>query len=167
MCFLFTERVPSLLPQKENGFLQAELLEVRNRFRQVPLVEDGIFHIYYLQASLIAVPDVPYEVFALVAHYDDDAPNARSGNLLKQAVYERPYENDEALPVADRLRLCETQKLTGRILLRSRADIQALFRITPYYYRSAAADRDKLVQYDTLETEIEFILAEYQKEVFQ
>ena len=39
--------------------------------------------------------------------------------------------------------------------------------MTPYYYRSAAADRDKLVQYDTLETEIEFILAEYQKEVFQ
>ncbi|MBQ1372564.1 MAG: methyltransferase domain-containing protein [Oscillospiraceae bacterium] len=91
-------------------------------------------------------------------------PGRRHLYGLKQAVYDRPYENDEALPVPERLRLCDTRKLTGRIVLRSQADIQALFRMTPYYYRSAPGDRDKLVQYDTLETEIEFILAEYQKE---
>lgn len=82
---------------------------------------------------------------------------------LKQAVYEKPYENDEALPAAERLRLLGTQKATGRITLRSQADVQAVFRMTPYYYRTSPADRAKLDGLDELETEIEFVLAEYEK----
>ena len=82
---------------------------------------------------------------------------------LKQAVYEKPYENDEALPAAERLRLLGTQKAAGRITLRSQADVQAVFRMTPYYYRTSPADRAKLDGLDELETEIEFVLAEYEK----
>ena len=82
---------------------------------------------------------------------------------LKQAVYERPYENDEALPKTEALRLLGTEKLTGRITLASPADIRAVFRMTPYYYRSSPADRAKLEAYESLETEIEFVIAEYQK----
>lgn len=82
---------------------------------------------------------------------------------LKQAVYDRPYENDEALPQTQSLRLTGTQKTVGRITLESQADIQALFRMTPYYYRTSPADRARLQGLETLETEIEFILAEYEK----
>jgi 23S rRNA (guanine745-N1)-methyltransferase len=82
---------------------------------------------------------------------------------LKQAVYERPYENDEALPKTAALRLLGTEKLTGRITLASPADIRAVFRMTPYYYRSSPTDRAKLEAYESLETEIEFVIAEYQK----
>ena len=81
---------------------------------------------------------------------------------LKQAVYDHPYENDEALPPAARLRLLGTEKVTGRITLQSNADIQAVFRMTPYYYRTGPADRAKLDCLDTLETEIEFVLAEFE-----
>ena len=82
---------------------------------------------------------------------------------LKQAVYDRPYENDEALPQTETLRLLGSEKLAGRITLASQADIQAVFRMTPYFYRTGPADRAKLEAYDTLETEIEFIIAEYEK----
>ena len=83
---------------------------------------------------------------------------------LKQAVYDSPYENDEALPKTEALRLLGTEKLSGRITLASRDDIRAVFRMTPYYYRSAPADREKLDRYETLDTQIEFVIAEYQKE---
>lgn len=82
---------------------------------------------------------------------------------LKQAVYERPYENDEALPEAKTLRLLGTEKLAAQITLETQADIQAVFRMTPYYYRSSSADRAKLEPLDALDTEIEFVLAEYEK----
>ncbi len=82
---------------------------------------------------------------------------------LKQAVYARPYENDEALPETAALELLEVQKVRGTVLLESQADIQAVFRMTPYYYRSSPADRAKLEGLDSLETEIEFLLAEYRR----
>ena len=91
-------------------------------------------------------------------------PGRRHLYGLKQAVYDRPYENDEALPPAERLRLLGTEKVAARITLQSRADIQAVFQMTPYYYRTSPADRAKLETYDTLETEIEFVLAEYVRE---
>ena len=90
-------------------------------------------------------------------------PGRRHLYGLKQAVYDRPYENDEALPAASALRLVGTEKHGARITLASRADIQAVFRMTPYYYRSSPADRAKLDALDSLDTEIEFLLAEYEK----
>ncbi len=91
-------------------------------------------------------------------------PGRRHLYGLKQAVYDRPYENDEALPGTAVLRLCGTQKVSARITLACREDIQAVFQMTPYYYRTSPADREKLERYDSLETEIEFIIAEYTKE---
>ncbi len=83
---------------------------------------------------------------------------------LKQAVYDSPYENDEALPETAALRLSGTRKISAEIRLACREDIDAVFRMTPYYYRTSPADRAKLERYDELETEIEFIIAEYTKE---
>ncbi len=89
-------------------------------------------------------------------------PGRRHLYGLKQAVYDRPYENDEALPSTERLRLLGTEKIGGRITLQGQADIQAVFRMTPYYYRTSPSDREKLEGLDRLETEIEFLLAEYE-----
>ena len=89
-------------------------------------------------------------------------PGRRHLYGLKEAVYDRPYENDEALPQAERLRLVEQEKVVGRITLQSQADIQAVFRMTPYYYRTSPADRAKLDGLETLDTEIEFLMAEYE-----
>lgn len=80
---------------------------------------------------------------------------------LKQAVYDAPYENDEALPETKRLKLIGTERIDAQICLRSQADIQAVFRMTPYYYRTAQTDRNKLIGVERLDTEISFVIAEY------
>ena len=90
-------------------------------------------------------------------------PGRRHLYGLKQAVYDRPYENDEALPETACLRLCGTERIEDRISLQSPEDIRAVFRMTPYYYRTGPADRAKLEGLQTLETEISFVLAEYEK----
>jgi len=81
---------------------------------------------------------------------------------LKKAVYETPYLNDEKLPDTKLLKLLGTKKISCSVLLKSSDDIEAVFRMTPYYFHTSDADRQKLVGLDALETEIEFIIAEYE-----
>lgn len=82
---------------------------------------------------------------------------------LKQALYETPYENDEKLPDTSTLRRVGIQKVSGVICLSSQEDIQAVFRMTPYYFHTSEADKQKLLSLQTLETPIEFIIGEYEK----
>lgn len=83
---------------------------------------------------------------------------------LKQAVYETPYENDEKLPETAILQLVSTAQVTDKICLASQEDIQAVFRMTPYFFHTAQADKDKLLSLTQLETEVEFVIAEYEKQ---
>ncbi len=82
---------------------------------------------------------------------------------LKKAVYETPYLNDEALPNTNQLQLLGSNKVRATIHLENPDDIEAVFRMTPYYFHTSPADRDKLKAYTSLDTEIEFIIGEYQK----
>ena len=82
---------------------------------------------------------------------------------LKQAVYDTPYENDEILPETKQLRLVSKRKITGQITLVSQEDIQAVFRMTPYFFHTSQKDKDKLLSLDSLETPVEFVIGEYEK----
>lgn len=82
---------------------------------------------------------------------------------LKQAIYDLPYENDEKLPATDHLRLIGCHKVSGEIDLASQSDIQAVFRMTPYYFHTSQKDKDKLLPLHSLRTTIEFVVAEYEK----
>lgn len=82
---------------------------------------------------------------------------------LKQAVYDTPYENDEILPQTQQLRLISRRKVTAQITLNSQEDIQAVFRMTPYFFHTSQKDKDKLLGLDALETSIEFVIGEYEK----
>jgi 23S rRNA (guanine745-N1)-methyltransferase len=83
---------------------------------------------------------------------------------LKKAVYYTPYYNDENLPQTQELRLVGTQTVTATIVLATKEDIDAVFRMTPYYFHTSARDKEKLSVIDTLETIISFVIAEYVKE---
>lgn len=82
---------------------------------------------------------------------------------LKQAIYDTPYENDEQLPQTSQLKLVSVTKVIDEITLSSQEDIQAVFRMTPYYFHTSAKDKEKLLSISHLSTPIEFILAEYEK----
>lgn len=82
---------------------------------------------------------------------------------LKQAVYDTPYENDEQIPQTTLLKPVGVTKVTDRICLASQQDIQAVFRMTPYFFHTSRADKDKLLPLSRLETPVEFIIAEYEK----
>lgn len=84
---------------------------------------------------------------------------------LKEAVYDTPYVNDEKLPQTEILHLMSVQKVTASISLSSQEDIEAVFRMTPYYFHTSPSDREKLKNYSTLDTPIEFIIAAYEKEL--
>lgn len=90
-------------------------------------------------------------------------PGRRHLYGLKQAVYDRPYENDEALPQTLTLRLVGRERIDAEICLQGQADIQAVFRMTPYFYRTAPTDRKKLDALESLDTEISFVLAAYER----
>ena len=82
---------------------------------------------------------------------------------LKEAVYDTPYYNDEKLPETQELKLVGTQTVNANITLASQEDIDAVFRMTPYYFHTSQQDKEKLAALDILETPISFVIAEYEK----
>ena len=90
-------------------------------------------------------------------------PGSRHLWGLKAKLYDTPYLNDEALPETRLLTLKSKQKVTASITLETAQDIEAVFRMTPYYYRTGQKDKAKLDGLNSLKTEIEFVIAEYAK----
>ena len=81
---------------------------------------------------------------------------------LKCAIYDVPYENKPPETDLPGFRLVERRDIVSRITLPTQADIEALFLMTPYYYKTSRADQEKLRRLDRLETEIAFGLLEYE-----
>ena len=82
---------------------------------------------------------------------------------LKAAVYDRPYENPPAELSAEGFRLLRTQAIRRGITLSANEDVQALFLMTPYYYKTGAEDQKKLSAVRSLSVTTEFLLAIYQR----
>ena len=85
---------------------------------------------------------------------------------LKQLIYDDPYLNDPRrdLPTeADGLRLKETRNVSFVIAVRDSAHMEALFSMTPYYWRTSRDGHSRLAAADRLETEVSFDLHIYEK----
>lgn len=80
---------------------------------------------------------------------------------MKQAIYDIPYKNQVNPYELDGFRLVEKKHITYRAALGSREDIQSLFAMTPYYYRTAVGQKERLKQFDRLETTMDFELLAY------
>ena len=82
---------------------------------------------------------------------------------LKSVLYDTPYLNT---PESDELRgfeLISREKIAYRLTLDTKEEINSLFMMTPYAYRSPREGRERLALLDTLTTEIEFYLFVYKK----
>lgn len=80
---------------------------------------------------------------------------------LKERLYDDPYLNDPRrdLPTeADPFELVETRAATFTITVTGRERLEALFSMTPYYWRTGRDGQARLAVTDTLVTEVAFDL---------
>ena len=83
---------------------------------------------------------------------------------LKKAIYDNPYLNVGRADLPLGMKLEAESKLSYRIEVNDSQQIQALFSMTPYYWRTSPADRDKLLALDHLETELDFDIFLFRKD---
>ena len=83
---------------------------------------------------------------------------------LKAAVYDKPYLNPapDYAPVG--FAALERVDVVGEITVAPQKQIENLFMMTPYYYKTGAADQAKLRAKDTLTTEIAFGVLAFRRE---
>lgn len=83
---------------------------------------------------------------------------------LKCAVYDTPYPNEEKETPYSGFHYCEITLVEGNIHLDCAEDIDSLFRMTPYFWKTSRADGDKLQRLTTLDTPISFDIHVYAKD---
>ncbi len=74
---------------------------------------------------------------------------------LKQAVYEKPYENRPVIAAPDGFTLCDVQRIETQITV-SGEDLAALFDMTPYARKTSPDDRAKLLSVPALTVQLAF-----------
>ncbi len=82
---------------------------------------------------------------------------------LKQVLYENPYLNPGRADLPKEMKEVDRQHLQYTVTVEGGEAIEALFSMTPYYWRTSEADRAKLKNLQTLTTEVDFDIFVYQK----
>ena len=82
---------------------------------------------------------------------------------LKQVLYENPYLNPGRADLPTQMEEVERRRLTYTVTVEGNETIEALFSMTPYYWRTSESDRIKLQNIDTLQTELDFDIFIYKK----
>ena len=82
---------------------------------------------------------------------------------LKKAVYDTPYKNDVKPYELDGFKLDEKIHIKYKFLLDNPKDIQSLFSMTPYYYRTGKQQQERLSVLESLETTADFEILIYNK----
>ncbi len=82
---------------------------------------------------------------------------------LKRRIYDNVYENEARSDMPKNMELVEERRISYSIELTSQSQILALFAMTPYYWRTSAEDKSKLMGLTSLETEADIIIAIYRK----
>lgn len=82
---------------------------------------------------------------------------------LKEALYEKPYENPLKEEQYEGFKLIETVKAEREIFIDNNTDINNLFKMTPYVYRSPKEAQEVLLKAENLTVNAHFIVYVYKK----
>ena len=82
---------------------------------------------------------------------------------LKQAVYDKPYINEVPDTDIEAFELLNEIRIADEITVSSNEDLQNLFKMTPYYYKTGKSDQQKLESIDSLKIVAEFGIRIYRK----
>lgn len=84
---------------------------------------------------------------------------------LKEAIYSNPYKNDVPSYEEAGFSIEDKKVLSYKIFVEKKEDIQFLFQMTPYYYKTGKADQEKLFHLEKMSITIEFGIIIYRKEL--
>lgn len=82
---------------------------------------------------------------------------------LKCALYNEPYKNKPEKRNDELFDLVSQKEIKYKIKLTEKEDIENLFKMTPYYYKTGREDAEKLLSLDSLETTVHFAVEIYEK----
>lgn len=83
---------------------------------------------------------------------------------LKKAVYDTPYENEVQDYALDGFEFLGAEKISYEIFIDNPEDIQSLFSMTPYYYKTGRQEHSRLEALKELHTEVSFEILQYRNE---
>ena len=82
---------------------------------------------------------------------------------LKRAIYDEAYENDGRADIPESFVFVENINVNYRFTVDNNADLQSLFAMTPYYFRTSERDRKKIDGIESLEITADFDILIYRK----
>lgn len=82
---------------------------------------------------------------------------------LKKILYDRPYHNDEKAPEAESFELLERIRVSTELEVEGNENISALFKMTPYAFRTPKAGMERIAGLETVFTTAEFVLLIYKR----
>ena len=82
---------------------------------------------------------------------------------LKDAIYEKTKQNEGRADLPREMVLIEERRVRFDIEVQGSDNLQNLFAMTPYYWKTSPQDSAKLTKLDRLETTVDVIIALYRK----
>ncbi len=82
---------------------------------------------------------------------------------MKEILYPNPYPNEEKLTPYEGFSYVEVRRVKDTVTLTSQEDIFALFRMTPYYWKTPKEGVEQLKTLQTLTTTIDFDIHVFRK----
>ena len=82
---------------------------------------------------------------------------------MKEILYDKPYPNDEKETPYEGFAYREIVPVEETVTLESRADIQNLFHMTPYFWKTPRAGAERLAALETLTVRTSFRVHVFEK----
>lgn len=128
---------------------------------QMPL-EDACIDMVLSVFSPFAIHEV-HRVLKKGGIFIKVGPGAKHLIEMKQVLYEHAYDNVIDNVNYEELRLIKEECVKYSININNKDHIQALFQMTPYYWKSPKKGSERLQTLDELQTKVQFHIAIYEK----
>ena len=151
---------------------KAAVKKAAKRCREAEIAVASVYHLPLADGSVDMVTDcfspLAKEEYRRVlkdgGHFLYVVPGARHLWEMKEVLYEQPYENEVREEAYEGFRLQETVPLSFGIHLEKTEEIMALFRMTPYAWKTPKEGVERLAEQIELGLTAEFRILVYERE---
>lgn len=141
------------------------------KYKGIDFAVASLFHLPCAENSAdvltdVFAPIVPEEFFRVLKPGGVmilAVPGARHLYGMKEVLYKEPYENEEHDTAYDGFEYLGRAYVQKFITVNGQENIEALFSMTPYYWKTDVEGGERLRALDVLETEIKFDFLVYRK----